>query len=137
MSEQKNPRNLESTYVVMDRQLDASTVDVTETIWSDLAANFDNFAGRTLIASFSFVEDWPTWEVHPHGDEVVCLVSGDVDMILDGEDGEERVRLTEPGAFVVVPKGSWHTAKVHAPTTMIFVTPGEGTENREQPGSRA
>ena len=23
--------------------------------------------------------------------------------------------------------------KVHAPTTMFFVTPGEGTENRESP----
>ncbi len=37
--------------------------------------------------------------------------------------------------FVVVPKNTWHTAKVHAPTMMLFVTPGEGTENRESPGA--
>lgn len=35
--------------------------------------------------------------------------------------------------FVVVPRGTWHTAKVHAATTMLFITPGEGTENRESP----
>ena len=44
------------------------------------------------------------------------------------------MRLDTPGSFVVVPKNTWNTAKVHAPTTMLFVTPGEGTENRESPG---
>ena len=38
--------------------------------------------------------------------------------------------------FVIVPKAIWHTAKVHATTTMLFVTPGQDTENRETPGSR-
>ena len=47
--------------------------------------------------------------------------------------GDETVRLSEPGAFVIVPRGTWHTAKVNVPTTMLFVTPGQGTENREQP----
>lgn len=136
MSDVKSPRNLASTFVVLDRQLAATPVDVTETIWKDLDENFENFAGRTLVASFSFEDDWPTWEMHPNGDEIVCLVSGDVDMILDQSGGEESIRLTTPGTFVVVPKGTWHTARVHTPTTMIFVTPGEGTENREQPGSR-
>ena len=47
--------------------------------------------------------------------------------------GDETVRLNEPGTFVIVPKGTWHTARVNAPTTMLFVTPGQDTENREQP----
>ena len=62
-------------------------------------------------------------------------MSGDVEMILAKDSGEEKVRLNTPGSFVVVPKGTWHTAKVHAPTTMLFVTPGEGTANRESPGT--
>ena len=55
-------------------------------------------------------------------------------MILKTADGEKRIRLSEPGAYVVVPKATWYTSKVHAPTTMFFVTPGQDTENRETPG---
>jgi hypothetical protein len=46
---------------------------------------------------------------------------------------ERVVRVSEPGSYVVVPKGAWHTARPHAPTTLLFVTPGEGTLNAEQP----
>ena len=50
-------------------------------------------------------------------------------MILQSDDGEQTVRLNTPGSFVIVPKGTWHTAKTSTPTSMLFVTPGEGTEN--------
>ena len=61
------------------------------------------------------------------------LMAGDAEMILAMPGGDESVRLTEPGSFVIVPRGTWHTAKVHSPTQMLFITPGQGTENREQP----
>lgn len=134
MSNSEAPADLRSTFVVVNRELRADTIAVTDTIWSDLDQRFGNSAGHTLIASFSFDDDWPTWEIHPNGDEVVCLMSGDADMILATGEGEQSVRLTAPGSFIVVPGNTWHTAKVHTPTTMLFVTPGEGTENRETPG---
>ena len=125
--------DIQSSFVVLNEELMADVVPVTATIWSDLDEKFGDFEGHSLIASFSFDDDWPTWEVHPHGDEFVCLLSGDADMILATDEGEKQVRLNTPGSFVIVPKGTWHTAKVHAPTTMLFVTPGQGTENRELP----
>ncbi|MBV9190616.1 MAG: cupin domain-containing protein [Betaproteobacteria bacterium] len=70
---------------------------------------------------------WPTWERHPAGDEIVCLLSGRATFVL--EDGK-RIDVGEPGEFVIVPKGTWHTAKTTVPTKMVFVTPGEGTENK-------
>ncbi|MDJ0904703.1 MAG: cupin domain-containing protein [Woeseiaceae bacterium] len=129
----KHVKDIASTFVVVDRQFAADTVDVTDNLWAEIDERFGDFAGRTLISSFSFDEDWPTWEVHPHGDEFVCLLSGDAEMTLALPDGDETVRLTEPGSFVIVPQGTWHTARVNAPTTMLFVTPGQGTENRERP----
>ena len=30
----------------------------------------------------------------------------------------------------IVPRGTSHTAHTNAPTTMLFVTPGEGTQNK-------
>lgn len=127
------PKQLESTFVVTTQDFAAETIDVTDTIWAELDAKYGDFKGRTLISSFAFSEAWPTWEMHPAGDEFVCLLDGDVDMTLALPDGDNTVRLSESGTFVIVPKGVWHTANPHRPTSMLFVTPGEGTENREQP----
>lgn len=35
--------------------------------------------------------------------------------------------------FVIVPRGTWHTVRVHSPATLLFMRPGQDTENREQP----
>ena len=125
--------NLKSTFAVLRPGLQIDCLPVTPTIYAELDERYAGFGGHLLIACHAFDDDWPTWEIHPQGDELVSLVSGDCEMILRTDQGDESVRLTEPGAFVVVPANTWHTAKVHASTTMLFVTPGEGTENRETP----
>jgi mannose-6-phosphate isomerase-like protein (cupin superfamily) len=127
-------RELQSTFVILDPQQNATTLSVTDTVWAEIDSRFGSFAGHILIASFQFTEDWPTWERHPKGDEIVCLLSGRAEMLLRNEGVESRQTLSRPGAFVVVPRGAWHTARIAEATTMLFVTPGEGTENREQPG---
>jgi oxalate decarboxylase/phosphoglucose isomerase-like protein (cupin superfamily) len=68
--------------------------------------------------------------MHPAGDEFVCLLSGQVEFILEQDSGETKVQMSIPGEFVIVPQGIWHTAKVQTPSSMLFVTPGEGTQNR-------
>ncbi len=125
--------HLASNFVVLDDTFSADVVKVTPELYAHLDEEYRDFAGHLLISSHRFDSDWPTWEVHPAGDEFVILVSGDVEMILARDGGDETTRLNEPGTFVIVPRNTWHTARVHAPTVMLFITPGEGTENREQP----
>ena len=122
---------LASNFVVLDDAFNADVLAVTPDFYSRLDERYGDFAGRLLVSSFAFDEDWPTWERHPAGDEFVILVSGDADLVLDLEAGPDVTRLSEPGTFVVVPRGVWHTAKVRRPSVLLFVTPGEGTENRE------
>ena len=122
--------DLTSTFVVVDLNHAAIPVAVTPTIFEELDKRFESFKGRLLVSSFSFDSDWPTWEIHPAGDEVVCLLTGNATMVLDRNGIEDAVHLHKPGSFVIVPKGTWHTARTSIPTTMLFVTPGEGTQNR-------
>jgi mannose-6-phosphate isomerase-like protein (cupin superfamily) len=122
--------NLSSTFVVLQPDQSTELVDVTPTVFEELDRRFDGFKGRVLISTFSFDSDWSGWEVHPAGDEVVCLLSGDVKMVLDRGGVEEVIHLQDPGSYVVVPKGIWHTARTTVPTRMLFVTPGEGTQQR-------
>ncbi len=127
------PVRLASNFVVFDDKFSADVVPVTPELYQHIDEEYKDFAGHLLISSYTFTEDWPTWEVHPAGDEFVILLGGDVEFILRGDEGDDITRMNEPGTFVIVPRNTWHTARVHTPAVMLFITPGEGTENLEEP----
>lgn len=133
MSMDSGPHDLDAVRFILGPDGQGTNITVTPDFYEQLDRKFTDFTGHVLIQRFSFDEAWPTWEVHPKGDEFVYLLEGDTDFLLriDGED--RRVRVNEPGSYVVVPRGTWHTARPHAPTTMLFVTPGEGTLNAVEP----
>jgi quercetin dioxygenase-like cupin family protein len=130
MAERRKPLDLLSTFVVMHPDQSATPIDVTPSIYQELDERFDGFKGRVLVSCFAFGSDWSSWERHPAGDEIVCLLSGKVTMVLDRDGREELFQLHDAGSYVVVPRGLWHTARTSVPTRMVFVTPGEGTENK-------
>lgn len=123
-------QNLGNTYVVLGPDHSAIGVDVTATIWEELDRRFDCFKGCLLVAKFDFESDWPNWEIHPAGDEVVVLLSGYADMILDRGGRHQVSSLAQPGSFLIVPKATWHTARIATPTSLLFITPGQGTEHK-------
>ena len=120
--------NLASTFVVLHPDQSATPVEVTPTVYEELVRRFGGFKGRVLVSCYGFDADWPVWERHPAGDEIVCLLSGRASVVLEG--ASAAVELRDAGAFIIVPKGTWHTAKTSVPTTMLFVTPGAGTEHK-------
>jgi len=128
------PHDLDAVRYVLGPDGKGTNLAVTADFYQRLDSEFASFAGHSLIQRFSFDEPWPTWEVHPLGDEFVYLIEGDTDFVLFVDGAERTIRVSEPGSYVVVPRGVWHTARPHAPTTMLFVTPGEGTLNADQPG---
>jgi mannose-6-phosphate isomerase-like protein (cupin superfamily) len=133
MSIDSGPHDLDAVRVIFKPSGDASLKGVSPTFYEELD-EFGDFKGHLLVQTFSFDEPWGVWEMHPVGDEFVYLVSGDTDFQVK-RPGEEpkTLRVSQPGSYVMVPKGAWHTATPHAPTTMVFVTPGAGTLNLEEP----
>ena len=123
---------LQNTFAVIKPDLSVETIDVSPTLYQDLDARFDQFRSHQLVATYEFTEDWPTWERHPQGDEIVILLSGAATMVLQREAGPQFVEMAVPGEYVVVPRNTWHTARVRTATRMLFITPGEGTENRAE-----
>lgn len=134
MNPDPGPHTLAEAPIIMTPQGDGVVKPFSDSFFAELDRDFDDFHGHTLIMTSAFSEDWPTWEIHPHGDEFVYLLEGDTDFILHTAEGDQTVRVNQPGSYVVVPKNTWHTAKPHAPTRMLFVTPGEGTLNQAEPG---
>jgi quercetin dioxygenase-like cupin family protein len=93
------------------------------------ARHADDGEEARLVSCFRFAGDWPTWEMHPAGAEVVVCVVGSMTLIQ--EIGGEHVRTTlGPGEYVINPPGVWHTADIPGEATGFFITVGAGTEGR-------
>jgi uncharacterized cupin superfamily protein len=89
----------------------------------------DGVEGR-LVSSYTFERSWDSWEMHPHGDEVVLCVAGVLVLRQLATDGSETVVTLNPGEYAINPPGIWHTADVDGQVTAIFITAGLGTEHR-------
>lgn len=61
------------------------------------------------------------------------LLSGTATLVLGTASGEDTVVFDAPGSYVVIPRNTWHTARVAEAARMLLITPGEGTENRRNP----
>lgn len=132
MSREAGPLNLSSAYLRLRPDASAEVLPVGRTFWQDMASGaLGSFHHEYLVTTNSFSENWPMWEMHPHGDEMVILLSGSVDFVLEKKTGNKTLPLRESGGWVLVPKGMWHTATVNAPSTMLFITAGEGTQHRQ------
>lgn len=131
------PMNLQTTYLRVREDASVEPLPVDDTFWPRLiGGELGTFRGEQLVTIIEHGEDWPNWEMHPKGDEIVVLLDGRVTFVLERESGLEEIELGRAGDFVVVPRGVWHTARVHRPSRALFITPGEGTVSRSGESSR-
>lgn len=89
----------------------------------------DGPEGR-LVSMFTFTEDWPSWEAHPAGAEVVLCLSGEITLHQEFPIGRADTVTLGPGEYAINPPGVWHTADVAGEAKALFITPGIGTEHR-------
>jgi mannose-6-phosphate isomerase-like protein (cupin superfamily) len=122
--------DLTRTYVHLEDGPAAVPVKVGPDFWATIDRRTDLNRGR-LVTVFRYPQavDWDHWEVHPEGDEIVCLLSGALDLVLE-EDGRERVVELRDRATYIVPRGVWHRGTVRAPSEALHITRGAGTQHR-------
>jgi mannose-6-phosphate isomerase-like protein (cupin superfamily) len=116
------------TYVQLEDGPGALPLEVGDDFWNEIGSRTDLHGGR-LICLCDFDADWPTWEMHPAGDEIVYLLCGAIDLVLDEKGGKRTVELRGRAACIV-PQGVWHRAIVHAPSSVLHITRGAGTQHR-------
>ncbi len=86
-------------------------------------------AGGRLVSMHTFNEPWNSWEMHPHGRELVICTNGTFTLHQEVDDDSVQVTLTA-GDAIVNPPGVWHTADAAGSVTVLFITAGLGTEVR-------
>lgn len=100
--------------------------------WPKLMAG--EIDGEALVTFMRMESDFPHWEMHPEGDELFVLHSGEIEVILD-RDGAETVFRLEARQTCVIPRGAWHFARCIAPGDLTVITFGEGTRHRAVDGA--
>lgn len=68
-------------------------------------------------------------ECHPDGDEVLYLVSGQAQVVIELPEGEEVVAM-QAGDGLIVPQGVWHRVDILQPSCIVYLTPGPHNEFR-------
>jgi mannose-6-phosphate isomerase-like protein (cupin superfamily) len=121
--------DLNTTFVHLEDGTAAKRLEVTPDFWKTIDARPELARGR-LVTATRFEADWPHWEMHPAGEELVMLVSGALDLVLDAPSGARTTLPLSGRCAVLIPRGTWHWARVHEPSEMWFVTYGEGTRHR-------
>jgi mannose-6-phosphate isomerase-like protein (cupin superfamily) len=119
----------EARYLLLRRSGDIENLEGGAAFWALPPAQLDRLGQDWLVSEYCFNEHWSSWERHPNGDEVVYLLDGALDLVLQRDGHEEVVELRGRGA-AIIPRGTWHTARVHAPSQTLFMTLGHGTEHR-------
>lgn len=119
--------DLETTYLALDGKGTVIPMPVTDDFW--MLIDESPAASRSMMAVYPVSTDWPHWEMHPDGDEVLVLIDGQIDMLLDDGQSESTAEM-RAGSTLVVPAGTWHRALVRAPGKLLGFTYGPGTEHR-------
>ena len=63
-----------------------------------------------LVSQHTFTEGWPSWEMHPKGDEVVICTHGAMVLTQEFPDGRRETVALEAGEYAINPPGVWHIA---------------------------
>jgi mannose-6-phosphate isomerase-like protein (cupin superfamily) len=131
MSVEPQALDLTGTFLRLRGDASVEPLPVDADFWPRISrGELGSFHNEFLVTIHEFDADWPFWEMHPAGDEVVAVLSGSCILQLEAARNAREIPLGGPGRFVIVPKGAWHRATVTAPCRLMFITAGEGTQHR-------
>lgn len=123
--------DLSSAFVHLGDKGTTTVVPIDASFWENMDPRFEQ--GR-MVSIIESSEDWPNWEMHPEGEELIYLLSGRMTLVLDEASGSfDRVDL-RAGEATVVQRGIWHTADISEAGKALYITNGAGTQSRVRAG---
>ena len=122
--------DLSTTFVHLSNGGDVEPVTLTPSFWRDSTARglYDRLVGALEFRSSEDLHS-SIQEVHPESDELIFLVSGAIDVVLE-ESGAERAVTIEAGQAAIVPRGMWHRLVMRQPGKLLFINSRTGMESR-------
>jgi hypothetical protein len=93
------PYALSGTYLRLRPDASVEPLEVGNDFWPRImSGKLGTFHNEYLVTTFSYDRDWPNWEKHPNGNEIVMLLDGRATMVL-GHRAPRRLRAASPNTF--------------------------------------
>jgi mannose-6-phosphate isomerase-like protein (cupin superfamily) len=107
----------------------AEPIEITPAFWSGASAQ--DHARVLGAVDFRSARDLHSTmqEMHPEVDEVLLVVSGAIDVLVDRGDGEHTIALSS-GQVAIVPRGVWHRLVMRKPGRLVFVNNRKSIQSR-------
>ena len=119
--------NLSRTFAYLARAGPGERLDTRQKgFWASLA---DRDLDGYLVGQVAMRRN-TAWERHRDGDELLVMLTGALDVVLDHDDAAEQVIELCAGRSLLVPATVWHRQLVRTPGDLLFITPGPGTDRR-------
>jgi mannose-6-phosphate isomerase-like protein (cupin superfamily) len=119
------------TLIHLTDDLAVAPISVDSSFWTHGTPERTEFAEGRVVCVSDYTATWLWWERHPVGDELVLVLSGEVDFLIKTGSGLHSVTMGA-GHAAVVPAGAWHRAVIPLHARLLFVTPTPArTEIRE------
>jgi quercetin dioxygenase-like cupin family protein len=93
----------------------------------DLTMRFFASLNQCMLG-VSRLSEYGHWERHPAGDELLHFLSGEAEVVTITGAGAVRSPV-RAGSLFICPQGLWHRVVPRSPVTVLFATPGEGTQS--------
>lgn len=123
--------DLSRTFVHLTNRGDAEPVELTPSFWreSSSSARYDRLVG---VFEFNSSEDLHSSmkEMHPEADEILFVVSGAIDVVLQETECERTIPLAG-GQAIIVPRGVWHRLVMREPGKLLFINSRTGMQSRD------
>ncbi len=122
--------DLMQNYLLLKKSGEIEKLEGGDKFWSKSGEELDKISEDWLITEYEFTEDWQSWEMHPHAEEIVYLLRGTADLILEKDGNRKKFELRGKG-LVIIPPETWHTAKIFEPSSFLIITLGKETKHRQ------
>lgn len=122
--------DLMQNYLSLKTNGEIEKLEGGEQFWGKSGEELDKLGEDWLITEFESTEDWQSWEMHPAGEEIVYLLRGAADLILEKDEVRKKIELRGKG-LVIIPPETWHTAKIFEPSVFLIITLGKDTQHRQ------
>jgi quercetin dioxygenase-like cupin family protein len=76
---------------------------------------------RCTVGVLGFPAGPTRWERHPDDDELLYLLTGEMDLTILGDGAPTRVTL-RAGSLFIMPRGVWHRPQGREAGTVLFAT---------------
>ena len=123
--------DLSRTFVHLTNHGDAKPVELTPSFWRESSSSqlYDRLVGTFDFRSSDDLHS-SMEEMHPGGDELLFLVSGEIEVVIQDGDSE-RVLPLAAGQAAIVPRGVWHRLVMRQPGKLLFINSRTGMKSRD------